>query len=63
MTRILVIDDDDKLNALLAQYLATFGLAVASRVTPEAGLRALQDEVYDVVVLDVMLPGMDGLQF
>ena len=61
MTRILVIDDDDKLNALLAQYLATFDLAVSSRVTPEAGLRALQEESYDVVVLDVMLPGMDGL--
>ncbi len=61
MTRILVIDDDDKLNALLAQYLATFGLSVVSRATPEAGLRALQDEAYDVVVLDVMLPGMDGL--
>lgn len=61
MTRILVIDDDDKLNALLTQYLATFGLTVASRVTPEEGLRALNDESYDVVVLDVMLPRMDGL--
>ena len=61
MTRVLVIDDDHKLNELLAQYLATFDIAVSSRVTPEEGLRALIDEPYDVVVLDVMLPRMDGL--
>jgi CheY-like chemotaxis protein len=61
MTRILVIDDDDKLNALLTQYLATFDLSVSSRVTAQDGLRALQEDAYDVVVLDVMLPGMDGL--
>jgi DNA-binding response OmpR family regulator len=61
MTRILVIDDDDKLNALLTQYLATFDLSVSSRVTAQDGLRALQEDAYDVVILDVMLPGMDGL--
>jgi DNA-binding response OmpR family regulator len=60
MTRILLIDDDEKLNALLTQYLEQFGFAVSARSTPEAGLRALRDDPYDAIVLDVMLPGMDG---
>jgi DNA-binding response OmpR family regulator len=60
MTRILLIDDDEKLNALLTQYLEQFGFAVSARATPEAGLRALRDDPYDAIVLDVMLPGMDG---
>jgi DNA-binding response OmpR family regulator len=60
MTRILLIDDDEKLNTLLTQYLGRFGFTVSARSTPEAGLRTLRDDPYDVVVLDVMLPGMDG---
>jgi two-component system, OmpR family, response regulator len=60
MTRILLIDDDEKLNTLLTQYLGRFGFAVSARSTPEAGLRTLRDDPYDVLVLDVMLPGMDG---
>jgi DNA-binding response OmpR family regulator len=60
MTRILLVDDDEKLNALLTQYLGRFAFTVTARSTPEAGLRALRDDPYDVLVLDVMLPGMDG---
>ena len=60
MTRILLIDDDEKLNALLTQYLGRFGFTVSARATPEAGLRTMRDDPYDVLVLDVMLPGMDG---
>jgi DNA-binding response OmpR family regulator len=60
MTPVLLIDDDEKLGALLQQYLGGFGFKVTARITPEAGLRALREEPPDVVVLDVMLPGMDG---
>jgi DNA-binding response OmpR family regulator len=60
MTRILLIDDDEKLNTLLTQYLEQFGFAVSARPTPEAGLRAQRSDPHDVIVLDVMLPGMDG---
>ena len=57
---VLVIDDDEKLNALLVEYLGRFGFAVRTAAHPEAGLRAFRAEAPDIVVLDVMLPGMDG---
>jgi two-component system phosphate regulon response regulator OmpR len=60
MTRVLLIDDDEPLGALLQKYLGQFGFKLTSAATPESGLRQLRAETYDIVVLDVMLPGMDG---
>src|SRR5689334_13051787 len=57
---VLVIDDDAKLGTLLVEYLGRFGFAVHTAAHPEAGLRFFRAESPDVVVLDVMLPGMDG---
>jgi len=58
---ILVIDDDEGLTELLAEFLARFGFAVRAAAHPEEGLRALRADPPDLVVLDLMLPGMDGL--
>ena len=60
MTRVLLIDDDAKLNALLTEYLGRFGCAVRAAVHPDEGLEALERERPNIVILDVMLPGMDG---
>ena len=60
-TRVLIIDDDDRLNALLTKYLAGFGFSVHAVTHPDAGLRALRADPPDLVVLDVMLPDTDGL--
>jgi DNA-binding response OmpR family regulator len=59
-TRVLLIDDDEALNTLLAEYLGRFGMSVRAVAHPDEGLRALRAEPPDLVVLDVMLPGMDG---
>jgi len=59
-TRVLLIDDDEALGALLTEYLGPFGFAVTAIANPEDGLRALEPDAPDIVVLDVMLPGMDG---
>ena len=59
--RVLVIDDDEALNELLTEYLGRFGFAVRAVAHPEEGLRALRADPPDLVVLDLMLPGMDGL--
>jgi DNA-binding response OmpR family regulator len=59
-TRVLLIDDDEKLNALLAEYLGRFGFSVRAVVHPDEGLHALKVEPPDIVILDVMLPDMDG---
>jgi len=59
---ILVIDDDEKLNALLKEYLARFGLSVQSVTQPEDGLEMLEKNLPDIIILDLMLPGMDGFE-
>jgi DNA-binding response OmpR family regulator len=59
-TRVLIIDDDERLTALLTEYLAQFGFAVQAVADPESGLRALKRDPPDLIILDVMLPDMDG---
>jgi two-component system response regulator CpxR len=60
--RLLVIDDDKKLCRLIEEYLRPLGYAVESVYTGAAGLeRALSGE-FDVIILDYMLPGMDGFE-
>lgn len=58
--RVLIIDDDERLGALLTEYLGRFNFEVTTAVHPEAGLRALRSGDPDIVILDVMLPEMDG---
>jgi len=59
-TRILVIDDDERLGALLTRYMDRFGFSVQCATDPRSGLRMLKSDPPDIVVLDVMLPEMDG---
>ncbi len=61
-TRILIIDDDQKLCALLAEYLSPFGYEVVSAYTGPDGLKRALKEEFHAVILDVMLPGMDGFE-
>ena len=60
-TRVLIIDDDERLNKLLVEYLTRFGFSVRAVSHPDAGLRALKTNPPDLLVLDIMLPDMDGL--
>ena len=60
-TKILVVDDDLRLRQLLERYLAEQGFTVKA-VPDAAGMdRALERELYELIVLDLMLPGEDGL--
>ncbi|HZQ74913.1 MAG TPA: two-component system response regulator OmpR [Burkholderiales bacterium] len=60
-TRILVVDDDQRLRDLLVRYLGGEGYEVKA-VADAAGMdKQLARERYDLVVLDLMLPGEDGL--
>ena len=58
---ILIIDDDERLCAMLQQYLGNVGYVTATRHTIASGLLALKQEAYDALVLDLMLPDGDGL--
>jgi len=59
---ILIIDDDEKLNQLLTQFLGDFGYHTLSATHPQDGLKKLKHKAPDLVILDVMLPGMDGFE-
>src|SRR5437762_9305212 len=60
-TRILVVDDDQRLRDLLVKYLGGEGYDVKA-VHDSAGMdKQLSRERYDLLVLDLMLPGEDGL--
>jgi DNA-binding response OmpR family regulator len=59
---ILIIDDDKKLNQLLQDYLAGFGFHTLTATHPDAGLKKLRQQSPDLIILDVMLPGMNGFE-
>ena len=59
---ILIIDDDEKLNERLGRYLRKFDFTVISADRPTEGLRLLGEERPDLVILDVMMPEMDGFE-
>ncbi|MBM7117983.1 response regulator transcription factor [[Archangium] primigenium] len=61
-TRVLLIDDDSRMYELLAQYLGQHGIHVTHAADGGRGLAALEAGAYDAVLLDVMMPGMDGLE-
>jgi len=61
-TRILVIDDDKKLCRLVADYLAPMGYDVSVVHTGPEGVERATRDAWHAVILDVMLPGMDGFE-
>lgn len=60
--RLLMIEDDARLAAMVGEYLTQSGYAVTHTGDGEAGLEALRRDRFDLVVLDLMLPGIDGLE-
>jgi two-component system, OmpR family, response regulator len=60
--RLLIIDDDQALCGMLDEYLTAEGFAVDCCFDGSAGLDAARGANHDLVVLDVMLPGMTGLE-
>lgn len=60
--KILVIEDDDDIQELIKHHLSKEGYRVSLASTGEDGASKLTKEPYDCVLLDLMLPGMDGLE-
>jgi len=59
--RLLLVDDEAALREPLASYLTRQGFAVREAVSAAEARRALQEDVPDLVLLDIMMPGEDGL--
>jgi len=60
--RVLMIEDDESLSSLVAEYLGSHGLRVTALPSAAEGLVALRRGEFDALVLDVMLPDLDGFE-
>ncbi|MCP4136672.1 MAG: response regulator transcription factor [bacterium] len=60
--KVLIIDDDEKLQDLLVQYLEEKGYTIASLLSGEGAVDAINIGKPDIVILDIMLPGKDGFE-
>ncbi|MCD6298899.1 MAG: sigma-54-dependent Fis family transcriptional regulator, partial [Deltaproteobacteria bacterium] len=62
MSAIIIIDDDDQLRKSFEKLLIEEGYDVESAASGEAGLKLVREKVPDLIILDVRLPGMNGLE-
>ncbi|MCU7866831.1 MAG: response regulator transcription factor [Candidatus Thiodiazotropha sp. (ex Lucinoma borealis)] len=62
MPHILLIDDDQALAAPLKEYFTRYGLELESVTLPSQGLKHIEQSTPDLVILDIMLPEMDGFE-
>ena len=62
MEKILIIDDDVQLTELLIEFLGSYKYDIVAKHTPVEGLEYLEKKEANVIILDIMLPGMDGFQ-
>src|SRR4026207_531487 len=59
---VLIIDDEEEIRESIELLLASEGLTTDTAATGEEGLRKIEDNFYDVVLLDLMLPGKSGME-
>ena len=62
MNKILIIDDDRELCALIKRSVQAENIEADFCNTGKEGLQKLREQEYQLVVLDVMMPGMDGFE-
>lgn len=62
MTTVLMIEDDLELAEILTEYLESFDIQITTADDPYMGLSILDTQKFDLVILDLTLPGIDGLE-
>lgn len=60
--KILLVEDEDFIRELYARQLTKAGFLVKTAPDGQAGLQTLKTETFDLLLLDIMLPGINGLQ-
>ncbi len=62
MSKILLIEDDKEIGELLSEHLSGYGMVVVCAEKPSVAFEALKSNDFDLVVLDLMLPEMNGFE-
>lgn len=62
MAKLIIIEDDIKLGQLVKSYLEKYGHEVTHAEKPSLGFNYLENESFELLILDIMLPEMDGFQ-
>ncbi len=60
--QVVMVEDDLEMAGLLYEYLTKYNIKVSNFTTPYLGLSALQAQKYDLLILDLSLPEIDGLE-
>ena len=60
--KVIMIEDDPQMSEVIGEYLLTYGMELTSYRLPFDGIAAIEDGVFDVLLLDLTLPQMDGLE-
>lgn len=60
--RILIVDDEEDIRDLLEIYLVNEGYDVIKTADGLKAIDALEKEIFDLIILDIMMPKMDGIQ-
>lgn len=59
---VLIVEDDSNITELLSIHLSDLGCKVIAEKNGQSGLARAQDENFDLIILDVMLPGLNGME-
>ena len=63
MARILIVDDDEKIRMLMTRYLGRVGYTVIEAETGKRGIEQYESLQPDLIVTDILMPEMDGMEF
>ena len=63
MTRVIVVEDEPEIRGVVAEALTDEGYRVTRAAEGESALRLLREQLHDLAIVDLMMPGMDGQRF
>ena len=63
MINVLVVEDDNNLNQIVCSHLTNEGYTVKGCMNPEEAYDAMYNSLFDIIISDIMMPGIDGFEF